>query len=436
MESQAMSRSERLVLRKRSLAEALLSRTSLQEQDGAGTLLRELNTVGRERLLSQGAPVRQDEYWKYTDPSPLLGEEPRQGKPATEVPFSGIAGIRVSLREGSLHVDGDVPAGLEIVSLGRAASANGHWTNCKAPAVQLPRDPVPRPLAALNAAACPEGVAIRATAPVLNPVCLVHDSEPRGGVAFSRVAVRVESGASLEILEFDRSGSIRNSVIDARVEDGGRLDHVRIQTGTGRIESACAFIWLGEDAAYGGFTLSLDGILTRNETVLHLAGSGGRGHVAGGMLGAETSHLDTTVLVIHSATGCESRQVVRSVLDGNARGVFQGKVLVEQSAQQTDGYQISQAVLLDERAEFDSKPELEIYADDVKCSHGSTAGALDQDALFYLRSRGLGKREAESMLVTAFLEEALKEIRNSATAEAVRTISAEWMQRRLDGVAE
>ena len=115
--------------------------------------------------------------------------------------------------------------------------------------------------------------------------------------------------------------------------------------------------------------------------------------------------------------------------------MFQGKVLVEQAAQKTDGYQISRAVLLDERAEFNSKPELEIYADDVKCSHGSTAGALDSEALFYLRSRGLEKHESEAILITAFLEEAFEEIRSPMAAEAVRSISTAWMARRQGATA-
>ena len=427
--SQAPSRSERLRERKRSLAEALIGRTCRSTSGGPGSSLPNLNQRGRERLLADGAPVRQDEYWKYTDPSPLLAEEPPEWVPVRTSPFEGISGVTVILRDGALEIQGEVPEGLEISPLGKTEAGNGLWRDGLA-GIQLPKDPVPRPLAALNAAACAGGVAIRATAPVSVPVCLIYEAEPRGGISFSRAKVQVEPGASLEILEFDRSGSIRNSVVDARVEEGGRMDHVRIQIGEGRRELTSAFVRLGAQAVYGGFTLSVDGELTRNETVVELAGQGAKGHVAGGMLGAGASHVDTTVLVIHSAEGCESRQVVRSVLDGKSRGVFQGKVLVEQSAQRTDGYQISQAVLLDGRSEFDSKPELEIYADDVKCSHGSTAGALEPEALFYLRSRGLGKRESESMLIAAFLAEALVEIRSPAAATAVREASTAWLSRR------
>ena len=438
MTSRAQSRSERLLLRKRSLAEALLARTCFAESEDSrepGDAIRTLNRLGRERLLADGAPVRQDEYWKYTDPLPLIGEGSHEWAPVRESPFDDISGPRIMVQGDTLDLEGTIPGGLEISRLRSTASGSACQLNGTCTAVQLPKDPVPRPLAALNAAAALDGVLIRATERVSVPVCLLLESEPRGGIAFSRATVHVEPGASLELLEFDRSGSVRNSAIEARVEEGGRLDHVRIQLGEARRETANAFVWLGAGAAYAGFTLTLDGELTRNETVLNLAGDGSAGHVAGGMLGAGTAHLDTTVLVIHSAEGCESRQVVRGVFDGRARGVFQGKVLVEQAAQKTDGYQISQAVLLDERAEFSSKPELEIYADDVKCSHGSTAGALDPEALFYLRSRGLEKHEAEAILIAAFLEQAFDEIRSPAAAEAVRAVSAAWMMRRQGATA-
>ena len=438
MNTRAQSRSERLLSRKRSLAEALLARTCSAESGDSrepGQAIRALNRLGRERLLADGAPVRQDEYWKYTDPLPLIGEGTHEWEPVRESPFDSISGPRIILQNGTLELAGTIPSGLEISQLRSTASGTACHLNGICTAVQLPKDPVPRPLAALNAAASSDGLLIRATTQVSVPLCLLLDSEPRGGIAFSRVAVHVESGASIELLEFDRSDSTRNSAIEACVEEGGRLDHVRVQLGEGRRETANAFVWLGAGAAYGGFTLTLDGEMTRNETVLNLAGEGATGHVAGGMLGAGTAHVDTTVLVIHSAESCESRQVVRGVFDGRARGVFQGKVLVEQAAQKTDGYQISQAVLLDERAEFISKPELEIYADDVKCSHGSTAGALDPEALFYLRSRGLEKRESEAILIAAFLEEAFEEIRSPAAAEAVRAVSAEWMTRRQGATA-
>jgi Fe-S cluster assembly protein SufD len=128
--------------------------------------------------------------------------------------------------------------------------------------------------------------------------------------------------------------------------------------------------------------------------------------------------------------GCESRQVFKKVLRNGAVGVFQGKILVKRGAQQTDGYQKSQSLLLDEDSVFLAKPELEIYADDVKCSHGSTSGEIDETALYYLRSRGVPKAEAEDLLVESFLAEAIDEIESEAVADDVRERLQAWLKRQ------
>jgi Fe-S cluster assembly protein SufD len=140
-------------------------------------------------------------------------------------------------------------------------------------------------------------------------------------------------------------------------------------------------------------------------------------------------HHDDTVFITHDAVNCESRQVFKKVLRNGATGVFQGKILVKKDAQKTDGYQISQALLLDDDSQFLAKPELEIYADDVACSHGSTTGAIDEDALFYLQSRGVPKEEATDLLVLAFLAESLEEIDNEALSEGIYERLEGWLAR-------
>ena len=141
-------------------------------------------------------------------------------------------------------------------------------------------------------------------------------------------------------------------------------------------------------------------------------------------------HHDDTVFITHDAVGCESRQVFKKVLRNGATGVFQGKILVKNGAQKTDGYQISQSLLLDGDSQFLAKPELEIYADDVACSHGSTSGAIDEDALFYLRSRGVPKADATDLLTLAFLAEAVDEIENKDLAEDMVSRLRNWLARR------
>jgi Fe-S cluster assembly protein SufD len=169
--------------------------------------------------------------------------------------------------------------------------------------------------------------------------------------------------------------------------------------------------------------------MTRNEAVIELVGDEGRAHVAGATVGDGDFHHDDTVFVTHAGAACESRQVFKKVLMNGATGVFQGKILVRQGAQKTDGYQISQSLLLGEDSQFLVKPELEIYADDVKCSHGSTSGAIDETALFYLRSRGVPEAQAQGLLVLAFLAEAIEEVADDAIADDIRFRLEAWLAR-------
>jgi len=173
--------------------------------------------------------------------------------------------------------------------------------------------------------------------------------------------------------------------------------------------------------------LNLGARLTRTEVHARLAGVGGAVHLNAAQLLDGMQHADFTTVVRHEAEACASRQTVKNVLDGRARGVFQGRIEVARAAQKTDGYQMNQALLLSPDAEIDSKPQLEIFADDVKCSHGATVGELDAAQLFYLRSRGISEAEARTVLVHAFLAGAL-DVVSDTVARAVldRAIIARW----------
>jgi Fe-S cluster assembly protein SufD len=171
-------------------------------------------------------------------------------------------------------------------------------------------------------------------------------------------------------------------------------------------------------------------VLTRNEVVIEITGDDAVAHVAGACVGDGDFHHDDTVFVTHDAVNCESRQVFKKVLRNGATGVFQGKILVKPGAQKTDGYQISQSLLLDDDSQFLAKPELEIYADDVACSHGSTSGAIDEDALFYLRSRGVDAATATDLLTLAFLAEAVQEVEDTELQDLIVARLQGWLGRR------
>jgi Fe-S cluster assembly protein SufD len=170
--------------------------------------------------------------------------------------------------------------------------------------------------------------------------------------------------------------------------------------------------------------------LARAEIHARLAGPNATAHLNAAQLLGGSQHADFTTVISHDAPNCASRQTVKTVLTGRSRGVFQGKIEVARAAQKTDGYQMNQALLLSPDAEMDSKPQLEIYADDVKCSHGATVGELDGEQLFYLRSRGVPEAEARMMLVRAFLAEALDPIAHETARAAMEQAIDLWWERQ------
>ena len=174
----------------------------------------------------------------------------------------------------------------------------------------------------------------------------------------------------------------------------------------------------------------MGGRLARAEIHATLSGPDASAHLNAAQLLGGVQHADFTTIVSHDAPNCASRQTVKTVLTGRSRGVFQGKIEVARAAQKTDGYQMNQALLLSPDAEMDSKPQLEIYADDVKCSHGATVGELDPEQLFYLRSRGVPVAEARAILVRAFLDAALEPISHEAGRAAMEDAIATWWARQ------
>ena len=149
--------------------------------------------------------------------------------------------------------------------------------------------------------------------------------------------------------------------------------------------------------------------------------------IRGATLGQRRQHADTTLCVDHAVPNCSSREIFKSVIDDEAKAIFQGRIVVQPHAQATDARMMTKALLLSERAEFDTKPELEIFADDVQCAHGATSGALNEDMLFYLMARGIPRADAEVLLVAAFLGEAIDGIANGEIADAVRARIEHWL---------
>lgn len=391
-----------------------------------------------DRLAAMGLPGRRDEYWRYTDPSDLTVATPHPAAVfdmGDEAPlFDGIDRLRLVFVDGVFDpAQSDAPelAGVEISRLGDAPRQGAHWAAGLYGTLEAQgQTPVARPLAALNTAFASDGILIRATARAPRPVSIIYVHNSETSDATLHHCIKVESGAELTVLENGPGAARFSTVMEVDIAAGGRFHHVRAQ-GRDHLRRAVTHVFarLGAGALFKSFTLTANGVLTRNEAVIDLAGAEAAAHVAGAAVGDGRFHHDDTVFVTHGAERCESRQVFKKVLKNGAVGVFQGKILVKPGAQKTDGYQISQSLLLDEASQFLAKPELEIYADDVKCSHGSTSGAIDETALFYLRSRGVPLRAAQSLLVLAFLAEAIAEIDDEAIAEDIGSRLEGWLHR-------
>ena len=388
------------------------------------------------RLSNIGLPNHRDEYWKYTNPAELLTEKLSHSSVAgleEANVFSEIDTLKIVFCDGvfSSELSDDLTS--ENIEISRLADVGDlHWAqNYYGVLEERSQNPVNRPLAAFNTAMASDGALINIKGQVKRPILIlgVHNNPAE---AVLHHLIKVDKDCSITLLESGPFATRVNTVMEVFLEQGASFEHVRAQ-GRDHDRWAATHIFsdIKEKAKFKSFTLTANGTLTRNECVLTLSGNNCAAHVAGASVGdGKKFHHDDTIFITHDAVDCESRQVFKKVLRNGATGVFQGKILVKEGAQKTDGYQISQSLLLDDDSQFLAKPELEIYADDVACSHGSTSGAIDEQALFYLCSRGISKNEATDMLTLAFLAEAVEEIENENVASIIVDKISAWLSRR------
>ena len=391
--------------------------------------------VALARVREMGLPNRRDEYWKFTRPDTLVQAD----APAAAVfdndegpLFEDLDRLKIVFVDGVFDAAKSDDLSLSGVRIDRLADpADIHWAADLYGTLEAVGHYVPRPLAALNTAYATDGVLIHVTDKAAKPINLIYLHENDRSDAMLHHVVKVDPGAELTLLETGPAAARFNKVMEVDVADGAAFHHVRAQ-GRDHERRAATHIFarLGTESVFKSFTLTVNGRLTRNECVIELTGDDAVAHVAGACVGDGDFHHDDTVFVTHDALRCESRQVFKKVLRNGAVGVFQGKILVKEGAQKTDGYQISQSLLLDDDSQFLAKPELEIYADDVACSHGSTSGAIDEEALFYLRSRGVPEAEATDLLTLAFLAEAVEEIEDETLRDALVDRLQGWLERR------
>ena len=252
---------------------------------------------------------------------------------------------------------------------------------------------------------------------------------------YPRTLVFVEPGARITLIETHEGPAGLDYQVNAAlalvVGDGATVERIKIgREGAAALHIETILATIGARAEYREFTFTTGSAVTRNQLFLRCAGDESRVRIAGANLLNGRQHVDSTLVVDHTARGCESREVFKSVLDAESHAVFQGKIVVKPQAQKTDGRMMTQALLLSDRAEADNKPELEIFADDVQCGHGATSGRLDENLLFYLMARGIAKPEAEALLIQAFVGEALDGVAHEAVRDMLSARVTDWLAAR------
>jgi FeS assembly protein SufD len=395
-----------------------------------------------------GLPHRRIEAWKYTDlrsrltdAYPLLSAV---GVAVGEADLSKALGavtalpaFRLVIVEGDVRADlsdlsGLKAAGVEAVSLAQALEKPPSWLKKTLGQVN-PRDD--DPVLALNTALMTGGIALRIGEGVIldKPIHIIQlDGKGEPASTLTRNVVIAESASSAMILEsyggLGLRGLQRNAVTELKVGDKAAIRHVKLQReGEDAVHLATWLVELGADARYDAFQFSTGAALVRSQIYARFAGEGSVADISGALLMRGRQHCDTTLLVEHRVPHCTSRELFKGVLDNEARGIFQGKIIVSPGAQKTDSKQMAGGLLLSEAAEFDSKPELEIFADDVVCGHGSTSGQIDEDLLFYLETRGIPEAQARALLIQAFVGEALERIEDEGLRDAFAAATAEWL---------
>jgi Fe-S cluster assembly protein SufD len=394
--------------------------------------LASLRAAAAAAFRAQGLPSRRAEAWRYTDLRPIA--EVEFAEPLLSV-TAALPLPAQRLPRRAVFVDGRFREGLS--ELGDDAVALGSLA-ADLPAAEgrlgrLAR-PEEHPLAALNTALFEDGLTVTVPAGIdAGGLELSHFvlAAERPLACHPRHLIRLEAGARLLLLESAQGDVatryLHNPVFEIEIAEGASLVHVRLsQEGEAGFQLGTIYARIEAGGTYDNFTLNAGGRLVRNEIHAVLAGPEAACHMNGAQLLRDGQHADTTTVLDHAAPDCGSRQTYKTVLSGRSRGVFQGRIHVHQVAQRTDGYQMNQALLLSPEAEIDSKPQLEIYADDVKCSHGATVGALDADQLFYLRARGIPEPAARTMLIDAFLQDVVDTIAEGPARDAVATAIADW----------
>jgi len=364
---------------------------------------------------------RREEAWKYTSLRPIADASFRQSLS----PQAGAIRLQLPDAPRIVFVDGEFNADLSTSGAVSFQRFSGEFGSLARPDSE--------PLVALNTMLAVDGAVLSVAAGIDAGLLLLVSVGTDRAAFHPRHTIRLAPGARLTLLELSlgEGSYLHNPVLEVHVAEDAALTHVRLQDeAAGAFHLSTLYADVAERGTYDSFAMNLGARIARTEAHVRLAGPKAIAHLNGAQLLGGAQHADFTSVVRHVAPNCTSRQTVKNVLAGRSRGVFQGRIEVAREAQKTDGYQMNQALLLSPDAEIDTKPELEIFADDVKCSHGATVGELDAEQMFYLRSRGIPEAEARAILVRAFLTEALEAVTHAAVRDVLENAVERWWERQ------
>jgi Fe-S cluster assembly protein SufD len=389
---------------------------------GAGTLA-EARSSAFQRFLGHGFPTTREEEWRFTNVAPIAALTVERAAPAVP-PAGDIAALRFDGVAAELVVvngrlvpalsSATLPPGVTLRSLRDAFAADA-----------APAAAGATPFVDLNTAFFEDGVALEIApgAIVTDPLHLLHVSVPgRASLVSPRVAVRVGERAQVAIVEsyagLGEGVAFTNAVTTIAVGAGAVVDHVKLQNEpAASFHLASQFVRIGRGGTIVSRALTFGGRIARNDIVAVLDGEGAECTLDGLYVASGESLVDTHTTIDHAQPHCRSHEMYKGILTGRVRAVFNGKIIVRPQAQKTDAKQTNRALLLTDDAQVNTKPQLEIFADDVKCTHGAAVGQLDDDAMFYLRARGIPAAEARNLLVHAFAGEVLDGVRAGAVRD-------------------
>jgi Fe-S cluster assembly protein SufD len=411
---------------------------------GAGRVV-EIRRQAFDAFEHAGLPYRRIEDWKYTDLRVLMREvaplAAAPGASALERAKAVTKTVALEVATKLVLVDGafapelsDVASlerGVSVRSLREALEQDGNGADLL---VTKTLDS----MISLNAAMATDGalISIADGAALTHPVQIIHVATATKASAFTRSHLKIGKGARVTLVEsyVAAEGAKAYQINDALITDigdGAEVAQIRLMA-----DSLDAFnvsshvLTIGAKAKVNLFNMTSGAAVSRLQGFISLSGEGTELSVNGVNLLKGTQHGDTTLFVDHAVPHCMSREIFRAVVDDRAHSVFQGRIMVRPDAQKTDAKMMTRALLLSDEAEADNKPELEIFADDVTCGHGATSGALDESLLFYLRARGLPEKDAQALLIQAFVGEAIEQIADDDLREHVMAQAVNWLEAR------